>query len=184
MTEQNKDSKLEQYFANLGGCLIFIAVFTFFLLLFTRELNTYLDYRTLEKDGVYTTAKVIKKIYKPMSKASPASYYITYKFENRRAVDDCALSEKHFTTPKDKACRTTVQIHEVIEDEYKGLKSGDDIDAIYLPSTSKTKSVVKGMSYNAESSLFGAFLFLLLGLISFLGLVIFVIKGMVDKVKP
>lgn len=181
MTEQNKGSGFAVHFSTLAGCLMFIAVCMFFLLFFTRGLKTYIDYRTLEKEGVYTTAKVIKRIYEPGGKSLPTYYYITYEFENRSASDNCVLSEKYFTTPKGKACRTTVQIHEVLEDEYKGLKGGDDIDIIYLPSTAITKSVVRGMAFNEESSLFQTFFFLFLSLMSLVGLHKFVVKGMVDK---
>lgn len=175
MTKQNTDGNFAVY-------LTFGIFFVISVLSSLKGLKTFLDYRTLEKDGVHVTAKIVNRIYLPGGR-SRSLYYINYKFENSMAKSDCALSESHFTTPKDKACRVTIQTHKILEHEYTSVKVGDDVGIIYLPSSSKTKSVVKGMAYDEKTSLFGAFFFLFLGLISLLVLLKFAIKGMLDRLK-
>ena len=146
----------------------------------TIQFKSYFHYQKLQQHGTYTTAKIVKRIYEPQNRA-PTIYYLTYQFENRRATNTCKRSGEYFTTPKDKACIHTVQRHRILEQEYKDIKIGDEIDILYLPSDSKTKSLVLGMSYSKSSSLYAAFFYLFLALCSVWWLLVFISKGFADK---
>ena len=160
------------------------SLLAFFCLLFfflsARQVKSYVDYQMLERKGSYSTAKVLRRIHAPQGR-SHTLYYLTYQFENRRATNTCKPSGEYFTTPKDKACIHTVQRHRILEQEYKDIKIGDEIDILYLPSDSKTKSLVLGMSYSKSSSLYAAFFYLFLALCSVWWLLVFISKGFADK---
>jgi len=166
-----------------GGISFLIGIIClFFFFLSAIQVKSYVDYQLLERKGTYATAKVVKRIYEPRNKLRTL-YYLTYQFENRRAEDSCKRSGEYFTTPKDKACKFTVQRHKILEQEYKDIKIGDEIDIVYLPSVSKTRSAVLGMSYSKTSSLYLAFLFLFLALCSVWFLLVFISKGFADKAR-
>ena len=166
-----------------GGVSFLIGAFCIFLfLLSARQVKSYVDYQVLERKGAYSTGTIVKRIYEPQNRA-PTIYYLTYQFENRRATNTCKRSGEYFTTPKDKACIHTVQKHRILEQEYKDIKVGDEIDIVYLPSASKTKSLVLGMSYSKSSSLYAAFFCLFLALCSVWFLLVFISKGFADKAR-
>lgn len=133
---------------NPHGVLAFLALIIFMVAIVTsvRFTQKYFDVAKLQKEGIHTTGNIVQRIQKPRNRSSTL-YYIRYEFENRYASQKCVTDRRTRITPKNKACEITYQIQSITEAEYKELSAPQTVNVLYLPSDTKTHSVVTGLSY-------------------------------------
>ena len=119
---------------------------------------SYLKYNSLERNGEYATAEVMKTIRKTSDQTgkyanNSSRYFLKYKFENSLAINECSTVGEFSTTPSNQACRITIVTHQITHEEYKSFKRGDIIEIIYLPSSKKTRSMVLEGTFNSSRPL-------------------------------
>jgi len=141
------DSEGERRMTNGLITMITLMVFILSMTLTVRNAKSYYGITKLENDGIQTKGTIIQRIREPSGR-SITYFYIRYEFENKYASQSCTPDIGSRTTPKDKACRITTRNQLITETEYKNLTAPQSVQVLYLPSESKTRSMVTGLSYN------------------------------------
>ena len=125
----------------------------------------YLEFHNLEVNGESTNAVIVKRTYVAENRRIP-HFFVRYEFENVYAEKDCPVRFSTSITPKEQACRRSVQEQEVSEETYYSLAIGDSLPIRYLRSAEKTRSMITNGLVSKSSYLIRTLFFLLIALIS------------------
>lgn len=120
----------------------------------------YRAFHDLEVNGEPTQAVVVKRTRIAEDRRSPR-FFVRYEFENVYAEQKCPGEFKSSITPKDQACRRSVQKQEISEQDYHNLTIGDTLRIRYLRSSNKTRSMIENGYHSKNTYLaYSMFLFL------------------------